>query len=206
MKKIVLVIAFTVTVPITVFPQKVPDRRNTITFEPLAILTKTISISYSRKLDEKRELRINPKISFDSQEDNDIGLNPIRDPFWYYNSYSLQIGLSRMLYKSLYIEPMVYYKFATFDNRILMVDNNYYQLLDRTYNGGGLILRSGLKIDKNQFRFNFFYGLGYYLRYYDEEIHAAFGLGAQQISDPIKSNYWQDRLSVHLGIELGYRF
>jgi hypothetical protein len=112
-----------------------------------------------------------------------------------------------MLYKSLYIEPMVYYKFATFDNRTLMVDNNYYQHLDRTYNGGGLILRSGLRIDKNQFRYSFFYGLGYYLRYYEEEIDAIFRrAGVQQISGPIKSNYWQDRLSLHLGIELGYRF
>jgi hypothetical protein len=116
-----------------------------------------------------------------------------------------------MLYKILYIEPMIYYKFATFDNRTLTISESMggaSQTLDRNYNAVGLVLRSGLRIDKNHFRFNFFYGLGYYLRYYKEEIDAItqWGSGTRPLDYPIKSDYWKNRFSLHLGIELGFRF
>ncbi len=190
------------------------DLKHSLTVEIPNLLFKTISLSYNYKLNDKYELRINPKISFDGPKDNLVaGLRLVKDPFWYYNTYALQIGLSRN-FNRVYLEPMLYYKHASFDDRTLQITDSegdsydVYQQLSREYNSGGIVLRSGLKYDKKHFRFNFFYGLGYYLRYYHEIITAkhAWAGGLFPADYPIVSDYWKDGLSLHVGFEIGYRF
>lgn len=190
------------------------DRKHSLTVEIPNLLLKTISISYNYKLNSKYELRINPKISFDGPKDNLVaGLKLVKDPFWYYNSYTLQVGLSRN-FNRVYLEPMLFYKYASFDDRSLQITDpdgdsyDVYQQLSRQYNSGGIVLRSGLKVDKDHFRFNFFYGMGYYLRYYHEVITAehAWAGGLFPTDYPIVSDYWKDGLSLHVGFEIGYRF
>jgi hypothetical protein len=86
-----------------------------------------------------------------------------------------------------------------------MSDRSY--ILDRNYHSGGIILKSGLMTGKNRFRFHFFYGLGYYIRYYNEVIYEEM-LWHHVIPDtyPVRSNYWKHNVSIHVGIELGFRF
>ena len=195
--------------------QDEPDGlKHSVTVDIPNFFLKTISVSYNYKLNDKYELRINPRISFDWSADNLVaGMKLVQDPFWYYDSYVLQIGLSRN-FRTVYVEPMLYYKYASFDDRTLQIRDSdgdaydVYQKLSRQYNSGGIVLRSGLKVDKDHFRFNFFYGVGYYLRYYDEEITREYGWGwhTHNSSYPITSEYWKGRVTLHVGFELGYRF
>src|SRR6187402_2535947 len=77
--------------------QNEPDNlKHSITIEIPNLFLKTISLSYNYKLNKKYELRINPRVSFDISKDNmAAGFILVKDPFWYYNSYALQIGVSR---------------------------------------------------------------------------------------------------------------
>jgi hypothetical protein len=144
-----------------------------------------------------------------------LGMKPVQDPFWYYNSYAIQIGLCRSFNQNVYIEPILYYRYGSFDDRVLQVrdsdsdSGDLYQRLSRQYNSGGLIVRSGIKIDKDHLRLNFFYGAGYYLRYYNEEIiNEYWGLSGNspETFSPGTSCYWKDRVTFHVGFEIGYRF
>ncbi len=190
------------------------DLKHSVTVDIPNFLLKTISVSYNYKLNDKYELRINPRISFDLSADNLVaGMKLVQDPFWYYDSYMMQIGLSRNFGK-VYLEPLLYYKYASFENRMLQISDSdgdsydVYQKLSRQYKGGGIVFRSGLKVDKDHFRFNFFYGIGYYLRHYNEEITGEFAWARGLIPGnyPVKSEYWKDGLSLHVGFEVGYRF
>lgn len=140
------------------------------------------------------------------------GLFTIEDPYWYYNTYGLHIGLSRRIYKMLYVEPIIYYKYGSFNSKELKISDSEgdqfdeYQTLSRNYNSGGMALQSGLIADKGHFRFNFYYGLGYHLRYYNQNIlEKRYWNTPIPDNYPIKSNYWKDGISVHLGIRLGFR-
>jgi len=198
-----------------VYSQEEPDnKRNSITIEPLNLLLKTISLAYTRKIGDEYELRINPRVSFDSPKDNAIGDFALpKDPFWYYNSYALQIGMRAMLNKRIYIEPILSYKYASFDDRVLQTENpdggtyDEFEKLSRQYNSGEIILRSGILVDENRFRFNFYYGLGYYLKYYHEEITEKW-MHMYPIPGyyPIETDFRKSGISLHVGIELGYRF
>lgn len=216
MKIVVVTLSLMLAAPGLTNAQDEPDdRKHSLTLEIPNLLLKTISLSYSYKLNNKYELRINPKVSFDWSSDNLVaGLRLIQDPFWYYNSYALQIGLSRNFNK-VYIEPMVYYKYASFEDRSLQTSDSegdsydVYQQLSRQYNSGGIVFRSGLKFDRDHFRFNFFYGMGYYLRHYHEEIAGEYAWAAGGLIPkdyPIVSDYWTDGVSLHVGFEIGYRF
>ena len=189
--------------------------KHSVTIEIPNFFLKTISVSYNCKLNKKYELRINPKVSFalDWGDNLVAGMKLVKDPFWYYDSYALQIGLSRNFNK-FYIEPVLYYKYASFDDKTLQVRDSdgdsydVYQRLSRQYNAGGVVFRSGIKVDKRHFRFNFFYGAGYCLRYYEEEITEEYGWFMYTPSGnyPITSEYWKGRVTLHVGFELGYRF
>ena len=189
--------------------------KHAITIEIPNLFLKTISLSYNYKLNKKYELRINPRVSFDISKDNmAAGFILVKDPFWYYNSYALQVGLSRNFGK-FYMEPTLYYKNASFEDRSMQATDpdgdsyDIYQRLSRHYEGGGIILRCGIKVDKDNFRFNFFWGTGYYARYYHEQIKAQYAWAAQGLIPgdyPIVSNYWKDGLTLHLGFEIGTRF
>ena len=215
MRTVVFSYFVVLSVSIVTYAQESDDLRHSVTLEIPNLFLKTISMSYNYKLNKKYELRINPRISFDMSGDNLVaGLKLVQDPFWYYNSCALQIGLSRNFGK-FYIEPMLYYKTASFEDRSLQVSDSdgdsydVYQQLSRQYEGGGAILRCGIKVDKNNFRFNFFWGTGYYVRYYHEVIKAQYAWaagGLMQGDYPIISNYWKDGLTLHLGFEIGARF
>lgn len=213
----VAVILFVSLISFAGFAQEEKDSdglRHSLTVEVPSFFLKTISVSYNYKLNDKYELRVNPRVSFDFQQDNLVfGMWLVKDPFWYYNSYMLQVGLSRN-WHTVYIEPLLYYKHASFVDRTMQMTDSegdsydMYQNLSREYDGGGIVLRSGLKVDKNHFRFNFFYGLGYYVRYYHEQINwaRAWAGGTDPSNFPVISEYWKDGLTMHVGFEIGYRF
>lgn len=181
--------------------------RHSLTVDVPSFFLKTISVSYNYKLNDKYELRFNPRVSFDWKQDNQfLSSTVIKDPPWYYNSYMFQVGISRN-WRTVYIEPLLYYKHGSFNDRTLQTNDqegdsyDSFQNLSRRYNGGGIVLRSGIKVDKNHLRFNFFTGVGYYLRYYHEEINWA----RPYPEDPV-SDYWKGGLTLHFGFEVGYRF
>jgi hypothetical protein len=216
MRTVIVILCITSLSAVVVYSQDETDGLNhSVTIEIPNLFLKTISVSYNYKLNDKYELRINPKISLDWPADNLVaGLRLVQDPFWYYDSYTIQIGLSRN-FRTFYIEPMLSYKYASFDNRTLQTHDSdgdsfdVYQKLSRQYKAGGVIFRSGIKLDKDHFRFNFFYGIGYHLRYYKEVITREYAWGAGGLIPhdyPITSNYWKDRVLIHVGFEVGYRF
>lgn len=215
MRTVIAIICITgLSVGVAYAQDEPDDLKHSVTVEIPNLLLKIISVSYNYKLNDKYELRINPRISFDWSADNLVaGMKLVQDPFWYYDSYMMQIGISRN-FGTMYIEPLLYYKYASFEDRTLQIRDSdgdsydVYQKLSRQYNSGGIVLRPGLKVDKNHFRFNFFCGIGYYLRYYDEVVTAQYSwlAGRNNRDYPVTNKYWKDGVSLHLGIELGYRF
>ena len=178
------------------------DPRHALTIEPANLLLRTISVSYSLRMNDRSEFRINPKISFPFSRDN-LLLNPVEDPFWYYTSYTLQVGFSKMFGSSVYIEPMFFGRYASFEDRTLQTKDSQgdhydeFETLDRKYYASGFILRSGVRSDKAKFRFNFFYGLGFNIRYYEEDVKSKYD------AEP---TYWKAKLSLQVGFEIGPRF
>lgn len=188
--------------------------KNAITIDALSFMTRTLSVSYSCQIGDKYEIRVNPQVSFSGREDNMVlGLFSIDDPYWYYDTYGLQTGVSRLVYKRLYVEPMVYYKYGAFSSKEIKLSESEgdqfdeYWTLSRLYHSGGIALQSGLRWDKGHFRFSLYYGLGYHLRYYTEAIDEKRNWNTLIPGDyPVKSNYWKDGVSVYLGIRIGGRF
>ena len=189
------------------------EYKHAFTFEPLNLLLKTISVSYIVQMNNKSEFRINPKISFPFKNVDNTLLEPVEDPFWYYSSYGLQFGFSKMLGQHAYIEPMFFGRYATFHDRELQTKDpdgdryDEFETVDRKYVGSGFILRSGVKRDNGNFRFNFFYGVGFNVRAYEEDVKSrrtASGT-VNNVYDP-EPNYWKAKLTVQVGFEIGPRF
>jgi hypothetical protein len=198
---------------VNLFSQSNKTYKHIISIDPISCLDRTISISYAFKFADKCELTINPKIQFQSKRNNVIIFGLILDdPYWLYNSYSLRLGIRRNLYKKLYMKPIIYYKYAFFENRIIKIEDHEgdgydkYNKLNREYNSGGLILKFGLKFDRKRLRINIFNGIGYNIRKYNEQILEQIQWHSSIPSyHPTESNYWKNNLSFHLGLEIGFR-
>lgn len=212
MKKSIISITILLVTATIAYTQVSMGIRNAVAIDVLSALNKTISVSYSYSFDNSYEMRINPRISFDSQRDNTIMGISIEDPYWYYDTYGIQLGINRLLYKKFYVEPIVHYKYGEFESREIKTEDSEgdrfdeYQLLDRDYHSFGLALQTGLRMDNGNFRFNYYFGVGYHMRYYNEKIKEMRYWNTLIPGDyPIDTNYWKDGVSLYLGIRIGFR-
>jgi hypothetical protein len=83
MRTVIVILCITSLSAVVVYSQDETDGLNhSVTIEIPNLFLKTISVSYNYKLNDKYELRINPKISLDWPADNLVaGLRLVQDPF-----------------------------------------------------------------------------------------------------------------------------
>ena len=191
------------------------DKKNTLSVEVLSPLDKTYAISYARKLSDNVELTIKPRIRIHKQNDlQDADRFPVPiDPFWYYSRFMIRTGLT-IRHKVLFYEPAFHYEYGYFKNKIVRLEDHEgeeHDLFfrgDRSYHSFGGVNTVGVIFDVSRIRFKMYGGEGLHYRYYHEIRHEEWFYTASYAkpADNKYRNYERLIPSLHLGVEVGFRF
>lgn len=190
------------------------EKNHVISIAPLSLFDNTVSIKYSSKINQKLDFILNPSLRIQTATDlsNSFLLFKFDDPFWYYNKYSLRVGVMQHN-RAFFIEPLIQYEYAYFKNQKLQTEDetgdayDVCEKLDRSFHSIGLVNLFGIMHDSGSFRFKYFLGLGYHFRIYNETIYDRFFYRRTTTYDPPEINsYNSNLLTLHGGIEIGVRF
>ncbi len=169
-------------------------------------LPPTISLSYTRVIKKGLEIAVDTKLQYHSSylSNDEFFIISSKDPFWFYDQFTLRLGLRKYIYKSMYFQPLISYSYGEFSNRWLTY--NYQEderLLSRNSTGLGLGIIHGIARDKNRIRINIFYGIGCNFKNIHEKVIQTKG---NNTIEPGNYNYWKAKPVIYGGLEIGYRF
>ena len=192
------------------------DKKNALSVEVLSPLDKTYAISYARKLNDNVELTIKPRIRIKKQNDLESDKNFLfsEDPFWYYSRFMIRTGLM-FRHKVLFCEPAFHYEYGYFKNKIVCYEDSEGECSDdymrgnRSYHSFGGISTVGLIFNLSRIRFKMYGGTGLHYRYYHEiryeEWIESYSSNHRDVENKYR-NYERLIPSLHLGVEVGFRF
>jgi hypothetical protein len=173
---------------------------------------KIISLTFSYKLNKKIELTVTPRIQFQSKKSiTDFPLlDNYKDPFWYYNEFSLRVGLRKTMYKALYLEPLINYMYGEFSNQEITYDNPYHDyVMSRNFHAAGLGILGGFQQNIHHVHINVYGGIGMNLKYINETIKQDkknTGALVDPSNFPERNNYFLPKLAIYGGFKIGYAF
>jgi hypothetical protein len=192
--------------------QEVPLKNNTISIAPLPLIDKTISISYTRKLNKSIDFTLNPRVRIQNKKELDnhfLGLS-FDDPYWFYTRYMIRTGILYH-YQEYFIEPIFQYDYGFFKKQRFQIEDHEgdlydrYAILGRNCQSFGLMSLIGIIQETNHMRFKYFVGFGYHIKNY-KETQYAIETFYDTYSDLQNKSYKKEVVSFHIGIEIGFRF
>ncbi len=212
-------LCFWITIFITtnLFSQDSLTRKNVVAFIPTNLIGRAISVSYYRTIQPNMDLSVKASLSVIKKSEKIRSGIPypyaliIQDPFWYYNRFTTQIGLLRHN-DFVFIEPSLHYGYCYFTNQTIQMPyaseaSETYWRLDRKFHSIGCMLYTGFCLDYNRFRTKLFGGMGYDLRFYQENIHEKWSYDFYYTNiDNTVTRYTKNHVAFKIGIELGFKF
>lgn len=199
------------------------EPRNAISLTVLPLAGRTLSISYARKLKHGREIIFNPRVQVASPDVTsepaiDKGSNKrfiflVQDPQWFYNHYTLRVGLRMLLGAGgAGYEPQLQVGYGAFHNKVIKTEDSngdaydLYTRLDRKYYSAGIINALSWVLDRERVRVKFFVGMGAHLRQYQDTQWARYVWHREISHDPEPHTYYKPKFTFHGGIEIGLRY
>lgn len=145
---------------------------------------------------------------------NEFPLNQFKDPFWYYNHISAQVGIGYYFQEHFYMTPTIILNYSFFDNKYFSAYEDFEgELYDVSYEIsrnkkaiGGLV-KAGYCHSYKKLRIDFFIGVGIKYIYKTEAIYKKLDFWNEIILEPYPlRNYSSSVLPViYPGIQIGFK-
>jgi len=189
-------------------------RLNNLSVNPLVWLDRTVSVTYSRYMNQNWNLTLNPRVRF--ARDENITIEPgwlyvdkLHEPFLY--SRVLLRGGTQFHEKWYQLESLLQLDYGWLRDRSLVVydseegfDHDISETQDRDYFSAGILMLAGTYHEFGALRIQTYFGAGSHIKYF--LVDAKDVWPADPDWAPYTDGYFKLMVSLHLGLEIGISF
>jgi len=189
-------------------------RKNNLSVNPMVWLDRTVSVTYSRYMNQNWNLTLTPRVRFARDEHTTIepswlNVDKLHEPFIYSRVF-LRGGM-QFHEKWYQLESLFQLDYGWLRDRSLVVydseegsDHDISETQDRDYFSVGILMLAGTYHDFGALRIQTYIGAGSHIKYFLVDAKDVWPPDPEWT--PYTDGYFKLMLSLHLGLEIGISF